>query len=449
MIVAFGTSTPTSITVVATRTSSSRALKLAITPRRSAGRQPPVEAADAVAAELGRAEPLGLLLGGARDARLGRLDQRADDVGLAPVVEVPAEARVRLGAAVVGDPGRDDRLAVRRRERELAHLEVAVDRERERSRDRGRRQVEDVRAAPLDERGALRDAEAVLLVDDGDGEVAEVDLLLDEGVRPDDDLRVARRDELPDQRRAPSRASELVSSVTRTPSGAHSSSIVRKCCSASVSVGAMSAPWRPTSTARRSACSATTVFPDPTSPWRSRCIGIGPVEVGVDLGHRALLVRRERERERGAIARDELARLAERLGGRALARGRRAQEREPEDEELVEREPRPPDLGLGERPRAMHDGERVRADREALGREQRRRAGRRRRREHARAPARGGRGAVFCATSSVGGIDGCEVARLRLAVEVVRGDGEAVPVRTAPDANRRARRRASTRATAG
>ncbi len=41
MIVAFGTSTPTSITVVATRTSSSRALKLAITLRRSAGGRRP------------------------------------------------------------------------------------------------------------------------------------------------------------------------------------------------------------------------------------------------------------------------------------------------------------------------------------------------------------------------------------------------------------------------
>jgi hypothetical protein len=35
---------------------------------------------------------------------------------------------------------------------------------------------------------------------------------------------------------------ELVSRTARMPSGAQSSSIVRKCCSASVSVGAMSAP---------------------------------------------------------------------------------------------------------------------------------------------------------------------------------------------------------------
>ena len=172
MIVAFGTSTPTSITVVATRTSSSRALKLAMTLRRSAGRQAPVQAADAIAAELGASKPLRLLLRGARDARLGRLDQRAHDVGLAPVVEVAAEARVRLRAAILGDPGRDDRLAVGRWQRELAHLEVAVDGERERARDRGRGEVQDVRAPPLDERGALRHPEPVLLVDDGDCEIA-------------------------------------------------------------------------------------------------------------------------------------------------------------------------------------------------------------------------------------------------------------------------------------
>ena len=45
----------------------------------------------------------------------------------------------------------------------------------------------------------------------------------------------------------------LVSRTHATPSSAQSPSMVRKCCSASVSVGAISAPWRPASTARRSA----------------------------------------------------------------------------------------------------------------------------------------------------------------------------------------------------
>ena len=46
--------------------------------------------------------------------------------------------------------------------------------------------MQDVRRAALGERLALFDAEAVLLVDHRDGEVAELDALLDQGVRADD-----------------------------------------------------------------------------------------------------------------------------------------------------------------------------------------------------------------------------------------------------------------------
>src|SRR6478736_6201111 len=95
MIVAFGTSTPTSITVVATRTSSSRALNWAISSRR-----------------------------------------------LTAVVQVLAEPLVGLTRSVLGDPGGLDRLAVGGRLRDLAHLEVAVDRQRERPRDRRRGHVQ-------------------------------------------------------------------------------------------------------------------------------------------------------------------------------------------------------------------------------------------------------------------------------------------------------------------
>ena len=159
-----------------------------------------MEAADAEVLQLGPAQPLGLVLGGTRDGRLRRLDQRADDVRLTTVAKMPRQPLVRLGAAVVGDPRGDDRLAVRGRRRDLGDREVAVDRERERARDRRRGHVEDVRAAPLGERRALLDAEAVLLVDDGDGEVAEADLLLDQRVRADGDLHVARGDQLADVR---------------------------------------------------------------------------------------------------------------------------------------------------------------------------------------------------------------------------------------------------------
>ena len=45
------------------------------------------------------------------------------------------------------------------------------------------------------------------------------------------------------------------------------------CCSASTSVGTMTAAWCPPCTATSIAATATTVFPEPTSPWRSRCMG--------------------------------------------------------------------------------------------------------------------------------------------------------------------------------
>ena len=47
-------------------------------------------------------------------------------------------------------------------------------------------------ARPSVERRALLDAEAVLLVDDRDREVAELDALLDQRVRADDDVAPAR-----------------------------------------------------------------------------------------------------------------------------------------------------------------------------------------------------------------------------------------------------------------
>ena len=47
-------------------------------------------------------------------------------------------------------------------------------------------------ARPSRERLALLDAEAVLLVDDGDREVAQLDALLDQRVRADDDVGAER-----------------------------------------------------------------------------------------------------------------------------------------------------------------------------------------------------------------------------------------------------------------
>ena len=49
--------------------------------------------------------------------------------------------------------------------------------------------------------------------------------------------------------------------------------IVRKCCSASTSVGAISIAWWPAATAVSIAARATTVLPEPTSPSSSLAIG--------------------------------------------------------------------------------------------------------------------------------------------------------------------------------
>jgi hypothetical protein len=45
-----------------------------------------------------------------------------------------------------------------------------------------------MRGASARDRAALLNAEAVLLVDHGDGEILQLDALLDERMRPDDDL---------------------------------------------------------------------------------------------------------------------------------------------------------------------------------------------------------------------------------------------------------------------
>ncbi|MDT4880374.1 hypothetical protein FQZ97_1161220 [compost metagenome] len=68
-----------------------------------------------------------------------------------------------------------------------------------------------------------------------------------------------------------------VSQATRLPSGASSGSSqpmsLAKCCSANISVGAISAHCQPESMAIAAASAATTVLPEPTSPCSRRCMG--------------------------------------------------------------------------------------------------------------------------------------------------------------------------------
>src|SRR5207248_10941374 len=103
--------------------------------------------------------------------------------------------------------------------------------------------------------------------------------------------------------------------------------------------------------------------------------GRGAREIDVDLADRLLLVRRERERKRGAVARDQLAGLAERRCQRPLARRCAARYPELEQKELVESQPAPPGLGLVFGLWVMQRGDRVTLQREPLARPQSRRKG--------------------------------------------------------------------------
>ena len=231
-------------------------------------------------------------LGGSGDARLRLLDQRADDVRLAAGVEVLAQARYASLERSSVDPRGHDRLAVRRRLRDLAHLEVAVDRERERARDRRRGHVQDMRRAALGERAALLDAEAVLLVDDRDREVGEVDPLLDQRVRADERSAPRRCG-----RAARFEPTELVSSTTRDAELARraprrSGSAARR-ASRSAPSARPGGPPRPRAgarTARRRSCPSRR---RPGAAAASASSARGRRSISLD---RALLVLGERER---------------------------------------------------------------------------------------------------------------------------------------------------------
>ncbi len=155
-----------------------------------------VQERDAVVLQLAAAQALVLGGRGARRQRLGLLDERADDERLPAGVELLADALVRAGALGVGrgdvrrhGPAAARQLAQRR------DVEVAVAQQRHRARDRRRGHVQDVRHQALlrlgVERRALAHAEAMLLVDDDDGEAVEAHVGLDERVRADDERQLA------------------------------------------------------------------------------------------------------------------------------------------------------------------------------------------------------------------------------------------------------------------
>ncbi len=91
------------------------------------------------------------------------------------------------------------------------------------------------------------------------------------------------------------RRSRAVSAAVSSSTGAAaptSRAAVSACWPARVSVGAISAPCMPASTARSRQYRATTVLPDPTSPCSSRRIGVALGQVALELVEGAQLVGR-------------------------------------------------------------------------------------------------------------------------------------------------------------
>ena len=152
----------------------------------------------AVVLELAAAQALELGRGRAGLQRLGLLHQRADHERLPARVELLADALVGPGALVVGrgDVG-DDRAPAGGQLVQARDVEVAVGGERERARDRRRGHVQDVRRAAgrrlAVQLAALVDAEPVLLVHDRDEQAVELHRVLDQRVRADEDLQLAAR----------------------------------------------------------------------------------------------------------------------------------------------------------------------------------------------------------------------------------------------------------------
>ncbi len=127
---------------------------------------------------------------------LALLDERADPVGLRAVAAAFAHARDHLFAALFRNQLGHHRRAARRHLVDHRHVEVGEVAHGERARDRRGAHHELVRlaAALRGERQALLDAEAVLLVHDGEPELRERDPFLEERVGADGELRLRARD---------------------------------------------------------------------------------------------------------------------------------------------------------------------------------------------------------------------------------------------------------------
>ena len=132
------------------------------------------------------------VLGGRQIDGLGFLDQRADPIDAPAFLQGAADAGHHLVDAAERDRPRIDRLAAGRLFAQLGNVHVAEIREHQRARDRRGGHHQHVDGLALaGERQPLVHAEAMLLVDHREREVAEFDLLLEQRMGADQEVDVA------------------------------------------------------------------------------------------------------------------------------------------------------------------------------------------------------------------------------------------------------------------
>ena len=137
----------------------------------------------------------------------------------------------------------------------------------------------------------------MLLVDDRQPDRLELHVVLHDCVCADDQIDVAGAD-LPEEGLARgARARAPVSSATLKRVSASSRRIVRTCCSARSSVGAMKATCWPFSIASSAASTATIVLPASDVALQQAVHRLGLLHVFADVLQRAPLARRQMERQ--------------------------------------------------------------------------------------------------------------------------------------------------------
>ena len=133
-----------------------------------------------------------------------------------------------------------------------------------------------------------------------DGHQQAAELGVQQRVRADRDQRLAGRDRAAGGRRAPSSARRRSAGRARRRGPSSSRSAVSRCCTASTSVGAISAAWPPASSARSSTRQGDRGLAGADVALQQPLHRLRGAEVGADLVQRPLLGAGERERQPGA-----------------------------------------------------------------------------------------------------------------------------------------------------